>query len=395
MTNGGPQVSATPAPRRAPRRSADHAKPPVRTAADNECFGRYHEIRAAAQDLQGGLSSAVQAADGKDATARAAALTKGQGDLAILRKKFEDHTRDGLAAFEVVFKQDPSCRAWSGDAVVQIDGCSALVGGAWPAVGQTPDDIIVAYRKMIDWLDQVIYLCESNAMSPRINDILENMRVGQTMNLESTIGDDFPLAPALRAKLVKEMSDQDGVMAKGYLDSATGLIYRVDWPRYRQRRSAYRLLFAILLGYGLAVLACLYPLDDGWPFKPAMWLPLTGRYALVFLGASLHFLLQALTLSRKNGLPIASPWGDWLPWLNAHEMTVLKGIVSLVVVFFGVSFVLKGDVALLTALFAGYSCDSLVDQFLDRFDQIASAQAKRVSNALPKAAPPTSPTAPV
>lgn len=348
----------------------------------SELLGRYQEVAAVAQDMQGRIVTALRDADGRDVAGRVAIFLGALDDLTVLRDRCEQQLTESMEAIESVFRSDTSQRAWCGDYAVHIKSEWALLPGKWPERGQELDEVSAAFEKISLSLDQVVFLCASLTITPRVNDILENLRVGEAIAFEAAVGESLPRSGQLRTDLLKEVADQDGVLQCGYLDRNSGMIYRVASTRASQWWSLGRVILAASIGLGLVVGSCFVSPGDGWPFTKAMWVPQAERYTFMIAGAVGHLAIQGVTLARSGKQPVSRPWNDWILWLNAHESQVLLGVLSLIVGFLSLSFTMKDAFTWPTAFFAGYSIDSLTDVVIDRFERLASTQTKRIEDAV-------------
>jgi hypothetical protein len=66
---------------------------------------------------------------------------------------------------------------------------------------------------------------------------------------------------------------------------------------------------------------------------------------------------------------------DWLLWLHVKESALLMGVLYIWVGLIGLAFTVD-TVQWAMAFFVGYSIDSFVDLFLQRFSQAASARTE-------------------
>jgi len=348
------------------------------TKSDKRVIGAYMEIRAAAQDLGDRLVGLLEETATLDAVTRAAVFAGALKKLELLRHGCDDQVTKSLAEIETESVTNPAQRAWAGDHAVRIRNRWLSLATSWPAAGLTADEFAAALRTTGTTLDEVVYWCESLTLTSRLADILENVRVGNSVSITSVVGNELPRDPELRAKLIAETADQDGVLTCGYFDADTGIIYRVAGTRWGQRWSAIRIVLAVCAGFGLVVAACFVNPGEHWPFERSMWLEQLKRCAFLIAGAVAHIVIQGVTVSRRAKTSHSRPWNDWVTWLNAHETQVVQGIASLFLGFFMLSFTMKGF-TWPTAFFAGYTIDSWLDTLIDRFEQLATTKAKTFS----------------
>lgn len=354
-----------------------------------EVIGAYMEIRAAAQDLDREIRSCLADLADKQPTVQDAILLGRRPALDALFTATRRQATDSLARIDQVSAEDPKQRSWAGDQPVHIRSELVLVDTAWPGASASVDATLDGLRKVSDSLDRIVYLGESLTLTPRLADVLENARVGQSFGLEALLADDLPRSPELRARLFGELADQNGVLELGYYDAPSMTVYRVDATRAKQRASAWRVLLAIVAAHGLVALACYVKPAAGWPFDWTNWPSIVTSFAFLFLGVGAHGIIQGITVARRSPGKLSHPWNDWVTWTNAHETPLMMSVVTPVVVFFIMRF-LSPNFGIGAAFFTGYSIDSITDVLLDRFSQLAGARGAALAEALkPKpAAPP-------
>jgi hypothetical protein len=345
------------------------------TKSDKRVIGSYMEIRAAAQDLGERLVGLLEETAIVDAATRATLFSGALKKLDVLRHGCDAQVTKSLGEIEAESVTSPEQRAWAGDHAVRVRNRWSLVTTIWPAAGLTADEIATSLRTAAMTLDEVVYWCESLTLTSRLADILENVRVGKSVTISSVLGNELPRDPDLRAKLIAETADQDGVLRCGYFDGDAGIVYRVASTRWGQRWSAIRIVLAVGAGLGLVVVACFVSPGEHWPFERSMWLEQLKRCAFLIGGAVAHIVIQGVTVSRRAKTSRSRPWNDWVTWINAHETQVIQGLASLFLGFFMLSFTMKGF-TWPTAFFAGYTIDSWLDTLLDRFEQLATSKAK-------------------
>src|SRR6266852_5549192 len=98
--------------------------------------------------------------------------------------------------------------------------------------------------------------CATLSLSPRVNDILMNLRVGQPLDFEFEFGQEMPQNADLRKRLFLELAQEGAVIENGVVDVERGVIYKAASSRSQQRRSALVLAAALIAG-GLVLPAAL------------------------------------------------------------------------------------------------------------------------------------------
>jgi hypothetical protein len=348
------------------------------TAEDEIVIGRFREVRAAAQALDRELLKVLADVEGKAEPIRAQVLAVELPQLVSVRDLSQAQIMASLVSVEAVAAEHPEQRRWAGDVAVSVKAEWAQVLGRWPAVGASADQQVDAFRAASARLDMIVYWCEYLGLTPELGGILDNVQIGKSVSIESVLQNELPRDPELRQRLIRETVEQDGVLACGYLDADAGLIYRVGATPAERRSSVWRLLGALVLCVALLALASFVRLGDGWPFSSDKWLENSLKLGFLMAGAGAHLVIQGITVARRRVASTSRPWNDWVTWLNAHETLALSSIAGLLFVYVMLSFTMKGF-AWQTAFFAGYSSDSLLDVFLDRFEQLATKQGKQLA----------------
>jgi hypothetical protein len=345
------------------------------TKQDHEVIGSYLEIGAAAQELDRALTPILA-----DSEASAAQMRVALTSADVLRRGFQSQVQKSLQRIDKVFDGHADQRSWWGDVLVRVRSGADSVLDSWSTLG-TATKLRDAILEIADRLDEIVFQCQSLTLTPRLGQILDNVRVGQSVSLESLVGKEFPRSPERRERLLNELADQDGVLDCGYFDPNRGLLYRVAFPRATQRWSIVRLIGVFVIGSGAIFAACHIEPGTDWPFQPAMWLDLLTKCWFLLGGAGLHLLIQGVNVARRSKTPLSRPWNDWVLWLHAHEVQSAAGVAAHFIGFFVLVFTMP-DMTWQTAFFAGYSFDSLLDVLLDRFEQLASAKSKDIATQL-------------
>ncbi len=346
---------------------------------DRRMFGFLREIRAACQHLRNLIADTLARASLMGAPARKNYF-RGALSTAVL-DRVDHKIMAQLKGIQELFTLDVSEFEWCADNITTIELTWLHAKDLWPAEGADFGDIEQALKQIDAELDQIVYQCASLSLSPRVNDTLCNLRTGQPLDLEFEFGAEFPKDRELRKRLVQELAQESAVIDCGIVDVDQGVIYKVAASRREQKRSAWRLVVWLLLGFGIPVLLGFGDrVLAGWPLKFADLERLLVDYVLILIGSGAHFAVEALKTARAKTRPSFQALNDWVLWLHVRETQIRNGILYL---FAGYTLLVFGVPKLdwASAFFAGYSIDSLTELFLDRFQTIAKTKTELLSRA--------------
>lgn len=279
----------------------------------------------------------------------------------------------------------------SGDLLSKIELAWARSLSAWPTFPDAGYDAaqladvagrVAASRRH---LRELITLIGKATIPYRLERWLEDVRVGGQLDFADAFSEELPSARD-RREILRFMSAAPAP-SLGLIDRATGRVYRISRSRLRQWRSYGAMALVAAAGAALMwVLAVLGPTwgVNGWPFSDPG--ELLSAYVFVLAGALLHIIVDALKQERQAGADggLVALDDVWL-WGHVREKSILVVIVALVVVTIGLSAVPGVEMGFLTALFAGYSFDSIIDLVLKRFETFSNAQLTRLKDALEEA----------
>jgi hypothetical protein len=242
----------------------------------------------------------------------------------------------------------------------------------------TVEEAIVAVAEAEAHFDELIYHCCLVTIPPRVNQHLETLRVGQRLDFHDAFRDEVA-KDADRARLLKYLSVHPAAVS-GLVDADAGVIYYVSPDGGRRLRSFAMIGAALLGGAGIAIvlarLGSWLSLVE-WPVPPQRTGELLVAYLFLVIGAAAHIGVDVLKQSRSGTGTAPSALDDGLLWVHVKEVPIVAGIASLWVGLLGLA-VLQPSVGWQTAFFVGYSIDSFVDLFLQRFGQFATSRADKL-----------------
>jgi hypothetical protein len=351
---------------------------PERTQHDCLSFGLLREIRAAAQHLQKVFEETMDLASKLDASGRKALIARKLGTEMLARINFP--ISRNLARFEALFSEDYVQFDWGSDDIEVIRLNWQQVLDSWPDATLTYDEQRQLVNEAQGCLDRIIYKCASLTVSPRMNDTLKNLRVGQPLDWDFAFGSELPRDLELRKRLLLELAQEGGVLGSAVVDVEQGVIYKVADSRGKQRLSAYKLFAFVVLCGAIVPLILVWTrtLTNQLPFSWAELPRLYMTYVAVFLGAGAHFAIDALKASRAKTRPNFQALNDWILWLHVRYISILWGL-GWVLLGYILLTVAMPKLELLSAFFAGYSIDSITELFLARFETIVKTKTQELT----------------
>jgi hypothetical protein len=353
--------------------STSQEPPSGRTDNDRAIFASLREIHEAAHTWQSELTVILD-----KPPAAPEGMQSAIAEQLKRKPQIEAVVRGGLKSIRDVFSQDVKEREWGSGMLTRLDLTWQDLENHWPPDPQKPDLALGILRSVRDELDEIIFICLENVLTPDINDRLPNLEVGQPLDLEFVYGKDFPLDPERRKRLVLEVAQEQAIIRNGVFDPESGLIYRIAPTEKERRKSLWRLVLLILLGGLLALGACfLTPLLPAWPIQRARWSGLLSNYVSLFLGAGFHTAIDALKQKRAQTKASFAAMDNWLVWLHIREKPLIYAILWADLGFILLTAMVH-DMDWRGAFVAGYSIDSVTDLFLSRFQALVGKAAEQL-----------------
>jgi len=230
-------------------------------------------------------------------------------------------------------------------------------------------------------LKSLVYHCCLVTIPPRLNQHLATLRVGQRLDFHGAFQDEIENADD-RTRLLQYLRNHPGAV-QGLVDASSGSVLFASTHWLRRGLSYLGLAAALVLGW--LVMWTFANLKDllgiqNWPGDPTQWPKLATAYLFVVLGALAHFGIDALKQARSASTE-PSALQEGLVWLHVKELPIFTAIVTLWVATVGMA-VTQAALDWRTALFVGYSVDSIVDLFLQRFAGFTSSGVEKVQAGL-------------
>lgn len=346
-----------------------------------EFLGVLEEIRAEAQNVRTSVQEIT--ASGKAATpamaeeAAKATLTQCEPIFHSAKRKVEGL----LESLTAILSQQPSYRADAGDEVRNTANAWERAMLAWPKPTGPADEILPALSKADGYLRQVVYHSSLMTIPHRTNRHLESVPVGRCMDFNEFFKDEVP-DDEDRSLILHYLRDHCKDL-NGLVDVANGVIYPYDVRKRSRNLSLAWLAGAAALG--LAVVYLFANLGSwanlpGWPVTPSRWGELVVAYLFVLVGGFAHIFVDALKRSRAAKGEEAVALEEIGLWLNIKQASILQGIAMLVIGVLGLAFTMT-SIGWELAFFTGYTIDSVVDIYLQRFETEVSAKRTQIQKA--------------
>lgn len=264
-----------------------------------------------------------------------------------------------------------------GDAITTMENVWERVDPRWPKFPENVDsdeNAILAQIAEVDAiLCEVIRAAEILTLPDRINERLRELRVGQTINFHVEFSDELQ-EPAARVIALNYLHDHP-LIVLGVVDVENGLIYRASSNIWQRRLSPLYIALPAIVGGWLIYLSYTFlPLLKGnVPHNSNDVLPYVMAYIAVIAGGFAHTAVDAVKQYRSNKGQTFTALGDLLMWIHVKQAPIFAGILLLWMGFVGLIVSQQGpDWG--AAFFVGYSIDSFVDLFLQRFTSVASTR---------------------
>jgi hypothetical protein len=337
-------------------------------------FGHLRSISSACQFFQGCIASVLKESAALPAAQRTAYLK------VALNSIFGDVDKRIAAEFKAIeqlFCDDVLEFEWGSADVTSIELAWTQVKASFAAAVAATENQEQKFKEIGDNnLDGIIYTCMSLTLSPGINDVMGNLRVGQPLDVEFEFGKQFPQNPDLRKRLLLEMAQESSVIDGGVVDVDQGVIYKAAPTRAGQLASTWRLCLLLVAGFLVPLaLALAGKVLPDWPFAAKDLPMLLANFVLIQLGSTAHLAVAALKAQKAPSRPSFQVLNDWVLWVHVREIQILKGILSIWGGFILLSFGIR-SLTWSSAFFAGYSIDSVTELFLGRFESTAAAKIK-------------------
>ncbi|HEX5757714.1 MAG TPA: hypothetical protein VF121_00825 [Thermoanaerobaculia bacterium] len=235
---------------------------------------------------------------------------------------------------------------------------------------------------MIKALEEIV-LCSGILTIPnRVRQHLDQQRVGNVLNFHEYLNDELPrLEDRL---LILNYMHSHPTLVNGVVSVEDGLIYFASPKPWRRYASFGMVLLVALAGFGAVWFAC--QIETFNCDQAGGWTRLRTAYLLTLIGAVAHVLIEFLKRDRVSKAN-ASGLYDWFLHVHVKEISFVQAAVSLWVGFLLLAYSVDKPIEGETAFLLGYSIDSFLDLFLQRFSKKSSAGIQALQQQLQPSRP--------
>jgi hypothetical protein len=341
-------------------------------------FGRLRWLSARAQSLRDlALELRAHAGAAAPAAVRDRDLRASvQEDAGFLERNCQEMTAV-LGEISALLERTTRLYSAWGDVVARIQLAWERAVAELAQVGEEHvKDRTRRLARMIAALESIIYYCGLVTIPSRITSHLQLLPIGGALQFRDAYADELPTAE-LRHRFLRYLANYPGYVY-GLIDVDGERILRASPKAWRRGLTLPLTAALALAGFGLVYLACylgdVAHLSD-WPFDgKRLGEHLTG-YAYLLLGALAHVVINLLKQDRAASRSTEAV-SDWILRIHVRETSYYVSALSLWLGSFAMAFLFKDHIDWKTAFFVGYSYDSFIDLFLQRFEKaVATSQA--------------------
>jgi hypothetical protein len=346
------------------------------TGGGEQFLGFVRAIRAEAQNIKICLAEIRKVAGIADKGARERAVRAAFAGQSKIFDNNRGQIHGLLNRLEELVENEPRLYARTSDEVVHIGNFWERAEQAWPGQELPADELLQRIAALEKQLDDLIFHAGLVTIPPRVDEHLDDLRVGDVLDFHSNFDDELPDAGE-RRKILDFLAGHPRSV-RGVVDAKNGVIYRASDRRSRQALSYVLILGVAALGavlpWVLSRFGAWFNLSD-WPIGPERMVELYRVYLFLLGGALVHTGVDALK-ARKS-----MPVGQALMWIHVKETPIMGGVGLVVVCLIGLAFTTQG-IDWKTAALVGYSVDSFAELFLRRFTAAVSAQTEVLTKQL-------------
>jgi hypothetical protein len=275
-----------------------------------------------------------------------------------------------------------------GDVIARVQTTWEETARQWEHLGKGhARDRSHQLTRIVEALDSIVEDCGLVTIPSRILDQLKLLPIGGALDFRSSYADELPTAEQ-RKRFLRYLSQYPGCLY-GLIDVDGERILRASPKAWRRALTLPAAVALALAGFGLIWLACylgdVTRLAD-WPFNGRrLGEHLTG-YAFLLLGSLAHVAINLLKQDRAASRSTQA-LSDWILRIHVKETSYYLSAASLWLGALAMAFMFKDRVDWKTAFFVGYSYDSFIDLFLQRFDKAVAASQAKIKQAAAVTAP--------
>lgn len=356
------------------------------SACKDRLFGLVRDVRVDAHELGASIDRLREAVDSRAATRDE--MERARRQLEACRHTLSRRIEARLGEVRRLLDAAPAVYDATGDGIEQI-------WNDWDKLRAVCAEL-ASQRLSLDALDaaELAKLSESfHAASERVRELsrlaawvtiphrlnhhLEDVPVGRALNLFDVFQDELDREDL--ARLIERLSVYGGYL-NGVIDPRSGLAYSASRQPWKRALSVVQTVVLLALPFVTLVLSARH---GG---SPILGVP-PATAAKVYVGGVggllAHVLVNAVKSTQSNAAPT---FLDWALWLHVKRVQVAISIVSLWAAFLGVCWLeskplttpgLDATGWLPMSLAIGYSLDSIMEVFIQRFDALMNTQLTR------------------
>jgi hypothetical protein len=341
-------------------------------------LGQLEVIRAEAQDWLRSVKALEQLSKITDADSRANEITSNFRQEKTVIEDNVGHLQELVGDLERRIETDPFVAKRMGDELTNITNALKRATFLWTSLltdAPRGDALVLRLAPIGSELENAVWRCGFLTIPDRVSEHLRDLRIGQGLDFTTNFKDELP-RDSDRATLLTYLYDHPAAVP-GVVDVGKGKIFKASRNPLRRAESIFLVTlcatfdFVALWIVARWVTAIAVP---GTSTTTDRWSVLWKILAALLAGSIAHIAVSAIKQSRdRRGDQAFLAMDDLFLWIHVREVQLSLSVVSYLIGVLGIILVLK-KTDVVTAFFVGYSFDSFVDIFLERFDNAATAQ---------------------
>jgi hypothetical protein len=259
------------------------------------------------------------------------------------------------------------------------------VKAVWPTADAGEPGLAGTIANIDELLGRIVYHCGVLTIAPRVNKHLQLIKIGRPLNFAKTFSDELPDTDD-QQRMLEYLRDHS-IAVEGLVDVSLGLIYRASSNLWVRVATYLAIAATAALGVGFVALLAYtrswLDLSD-WPLGRNDFKVMLGVYAFMLLGAVAHIGVDAIKHARAGDASVLSAVDDWPTWIHVKYATLILSVLSIWLGLVGYAFTMQNSdkIDWRAAFFVGYSIDSIIDIFLQRFTTFADSETKALKQTL-------------